>query len=110
MIRFILLAIVVCSYSKANSQTSISPLDCVNHFYHGVASGDPLTDAVIIWTRITPDDFTAPVIVNYKVALDTGMVNAVTQGSTLTDASKDYTVKIDVTGLQPDVYYYYEFS
>ncbi len=92
------------------SQTSISPLDCVDHFYHGVASGDPLDDAVIIWTRITPDDFTSPVLVSYKMALDTGMTNLVSEGSMLTDNTRDYTVKFDVTGLSPDTYYYFEFS
>lgn len=92
------------------AQTSISPTECVAPFYHGVASGDPLTDAVIIWTRVTPDDFTLPVPVSYTVALDTGMVNVISQGSILTDALVDYTVKFDVTGLQPDTYYYYEFE
>lgn len=91
-------------------QTSISPLDCVEPFYHGVASGDPLSDAVIIWTRITPDDFTTPVPVSYKMATDTSMSNVISQGSMLTDASVDYTVKFDVTGLSPDTYYYYEFE
>ncbi|XOV68021.1 MAG: alkaline phosphatase D family protein [Fluviicola sp.] len=91
-------------------QSSITPLDCVEHFYHGVASGDPLSDAVIIWTRITPDDFTTPALVSYKMALDTGMTNVVSQGSMLTDNTKDYTVKFDVTGLDADTYYYYEFS
>lgn len=91
-------------------QTSITPLDCVEPFYHGVASGDPLPDAVIIWTRITPDDFISPVPVSYKMALDTGMLNVVAQGSMLTDASRDFTVKFDVTGLQADTYYYYEFN
>lgn len=91
-------------------QNSISPLECVNHFYHGVASGDPLSDRVIIWTRITPDDFTSPVIVSYKMATDTAMQNVVKQGSMMTDASKDFTVKFDVSGLNPDQYYYYEFT
>jgi alkaline phosphatase D len=110
MMRFLFtIAITLCT-ANLYSQSSISPLACVDHFYHGVASGDPLTDAVIIWTRITPDDFSAPVVVSYKVALDTGMVNVVSQGSVMTDASKDFTVKVDVTGLESDVYYYYEFS
>ena len=92
------------------AQTSVSPLDCVDHFYHGVASGDPLSDRVIIWTRITPDDFTTPVLVSYKMALDTAMTNVVTPGSMITDNSRDYTVKFDVDSLSPDTYYYYEFS
>lgn len=91
------------------SQTSITPLDCVPPFYHGVASGDPLSDAVIIWTRVTPVDFGTPVAVDWKVATDTSMVNVVASGSLLTDNSKDFTVKVDVTGLQSDTYYFYEF-
>ncbi len=96
--------------SLTHAQTSISPSPCVDHFFHGVASGDPLPDGILLWTRITPDDFSLPVLVNYKLALDTGMINVVAQGSVLTDASKDFTVKADVTGLQPDTYYYFEFS
>lgn len=94
----------------AFSQTSVSPLECVSHFYHGVASGDPLTDAVIIWTRITPEDFNSPVVVSYKMATDTAMTNIVSQGSLITDASKDFTVKFDVQNLDPDTYYFYEFT
>lgn len=91
-------------------QTSITPLDCIEPFYHSVASGDPLSDRVIIWTRVTPADFILPVNVDYSVALDTGMTNIVAQGTLSTDAAVDYTVKVDVTGLQPDTYYYYEFK
>lgn len=111
MKRLILICILNGIFSiNSHAQTSVSPLECVSHFYHGVASGDPLSNAVILWTRVTPDNFTAPVLVSYKVALDTAMSNVVTQGSQLTDGSKDYTVKVDATGLQPDTYYYYEFS
>jgi alkaline phosphatase D len=104
------MVMIICLNSSTWSQTSVSPLDCVDHFYHGVASGDPLSDRVIIWTRITPDDFTTPVLVSYKMALDTAMTNVVAQGSMITDNSRDYTVKFDVNGLSPDTYYYYEFS
>jgi alkaline phosphatase D len=80
----------------------------IQPFYHGVASGDPLTDRVIIWTRVTTD--TASLQVKWRVARDTMMQNIVAQGVFTTDASRDYTVKVDVTGLQPDTYYYYEFE
>jgi alkaline phosphatase D len=80
----------------------------IQPFYHGVASGDPLTDRVIIWTRVTAD--TASLQVKWRVARDTMMQNIVAQGVFTTDASRDYTVKVDVTGLQPDTYYYYEFE
>lgn len=80
----------------------------IRPFYHGVASGDPLTDRVIIWTRVTTDQMS--VQVKWRVATDTGMQNIVTQGVFTTDSSRDYTVKVDVTGLQPNTYYYYEFE
>jgi alkaline phosphatase D len=110
MSKFFLFVVSFFCLLNINAQTSVSPLDCVDPFYHGVASGDPLSDAVIIWTRVTPDDFTLPVNVSYTMATDTNMTNIVAQGSTSTDASVDYTVKFDVTGLSPDTYYYYEFE
>lgn len=83
--------------------TSLAP------FYHGVASGDPLDDRVIIWTRVTPVNDTL-IPVRWKMATDTGFTHIVAQGSTTTDYTKDYTVKIDVSGLQPGVTYYYYFT
>jgi alkaline phosphatase D len=79
-------------------------------FYHGVASGDPLSDRVILWTRITLDAPADPVSVNWKIATDTGLVNVVNSGTATTNVSKDYTVKVDATGLQPNTWYYYGFS
>lgn len=80
-------------------------------FYHGVASGDPLADRVIIWTRITPDSGNfLPKTVNWKVATDTGFTNVVKFGTVTTDSSRDYTVKVDVTGLQAGTTYYYVFG
>lgn len=82
----------------------------IQPFYHGVASGDPLSDRVIIWTRVTTEDANAVVPVKWRVALDTGMHTIVAQGVISTDSSRDFTVKVDVSGLQPNTYYYYEFE
>lgn len=90
-------------------QVAVDPL--LEPFYHGVASGDPLSDRVIIWTRVTPDStVTGPIIVSWRVAMDTGMTQTVQAGSLITSAASDYTVKIDVTGLQAATTYYYEFT
>ncbi|MFN8281638.1 MAG: alkaline phosphatase D family protein [Chitinophagales bacterium] len=78
-------------------------------FYHGVASGDPTPNAVIIWTRVTPE-VAGPVTVNWHVALDTAFVQTVKTGTFTTDSTRDYTVKVDVTGLQPNTWYFYEFT
>lgn len=76
-------------------------------FKHGIASGDPLPDAVILWTRVTVD---APADVSYEVAEDPEMTKKVTSGTFHTDADRDYTVKVDVKGLKPSTTYYYRFE
>ncbi len=76
-------------------------------FAYGVASGDPLSDRVIIWTRLNITALTPRV--KWKVAEDAGMNEIVTQGEVTTDESRDFTVKVDVTGLQPGTTYYYQF-
>jgi alkaline phosphatase D len=78
-------------------------------FQHGVASGDPLSDRVILWTRVTPSS-AGTVAVTCVVATDTALANVVTTLSLSTDATRDYTVKVDVTGLTPATTYYYRFS
>lgn len=78
-------------------------------FYHGVASGDPLSDRVIIWTRVTPET-EGPIAVAWHMATDTALQNVVASGSFTTDATRDYTVKVDVAGLAADQTYYYRFS
>jgi alkaline phosphatase D len=83
-------------------------------FEHGVASGDPLPDAVILWTRVTPGMPDAPdpgtVDVTWEIARDPGFGDVVAMDATTTDASRDFTVKVDVTGLSAGTTYYYRFS
>ena len=80
-------------------------------FFHGVASGDPLEDAVIIWTRVTPETMdNEPIDVSWKVASDVDLQNIVQEGTFTTDSDRDYTVKVDVTGLDAGTTYYYGFE
>ena len=90
-------------YSRNSLEPALEP------FYHGVASGDPLPDAVIIWTRITLNS-TDPVDVNWRMATDTLFNNVVANGTQTTDSISDWTVKVDVTGLSADTWYYYDFE
>lgn len=79
-------------------------------FLHGVASGDPLADRVVIWTRVTPEDESRIRLdVAWEVALDRSFTNIVQQGMTETSTSIDRTVKVDVTGLSVGTTYYYRF-
>ncbi|MCQ9379303.1 alkaline phosphatase [Methyloversatilis sp. XJ19-49] len=77
-------------------------------FQHGVASGDPLTDRVIIWTRVTP---TRPgtVAVLWEVALDAAFARIIRRGRVLASANTDYTVKADVLGLPANARLHYRF-
>lgn len=78
-------------------------------FYHGVASGDPLQDAVMIWTRVTPPTHQR-VIVKWKIGTNSSMSTVLKSGEITADSSTDYTVKVDVKGLQPNHHYWYCFE
>jgi alkaline phosphatase D len=78
-------------------------------FQHGVASGDPLADRVILWTRVTRAGVRG-VNVNWVVATDPQLSQVVASGQVQTTFRRDFTVKIDPTGLQPGTTYYYRFS
>lgn len=78
-------------------------------FRHGVASGDPLPDRVILWTRVT-SDATGSVAVDCVIATDPALARVVATLSLTTDATRDHTVKVDVTGLAPATTYYYRFT
>lgn len=77
-------------------------------FYHGVASGDPLTDAVIIWTRIHAESDN--ITVTWQVAEDENFNSVVIAGENIAKPASDYTIKVDVKGLQPGKQYFYRFK
>ncbi|KLR58719.1 alkaline phosphatase [Diaphorobacter sp. J5-51] len=80
-------------------------------FAHGVASGDPLADRVMLWTRVTPPaDFSAEIPVQWEVASDAAFASIVARGEVRTSAARDYTVKVDATGLKPATAYHYRFK
>ncbi|TDM06140.1 MAG: hypothetical protein C4K60_15975 [Ideonella sp. MAG2] len=79
-------------------------------FAHGVASGDPLSDRVILWTRVSPTRLDRPARGTWLVARDTALQDLVRSGSFAAKPEQDFTVKIDATGLSPGQTYYYQFS
>ncbi len=103
------LALLLLSGSLSSQSLNLDP--DLKPFYHGVASGDPLPDRVIIWSRVTAEEGDpADIDVAWQVATDSGMTNVVQSGLFTTNAARDYTVKVDVTGLQPYTTYFYRFS
>lgn len=86
-------------------------------FAHGVASGDPLPDGVLLWTRITPTPEAVPgsglgpdMTLKWEVASDPDFRRVVARGAAATGAFRDHTVKAEPRGLQSATTYWYRFS
>lgn len=86
-------------------------------FLHGIASGDPLPDGVLLWTRITPTPEAVPgsgkgpdTAVSWEVAEDKAFTRVVARGATTSKAASDHTVKVDVRGLRQATAYYFRFT
>ncbi|MFD7493285.1 alkaline phosphatase D family protein [Streptomyces sp. NPDC059832] len=86
-------------------------------FLHGVASGDPLPDGILLWTRVTPTPDAVPgsgrgadTAVHWEVAEDKDFARVVARGTTVAKAASDHTVKADVRGLSPATAYWFRFS
>jgi len=94
---------------EAMAATPRAPFAGPAEFLHGVASGDPLEDRVVLWTRITAEATTAPIAVRWDVATDPAFKTIVRQGQATAVAARDHTVKVDVTGLKPATDYHYRF-
>ncbi|KAJ4315322.1 hypothetical protein N0V94_006018 [Neodidymelliopsis sp. IMI 364377] len=107
------------------------------NFTHGVASGDPYPDSVILWTRISPQlendrsnvtvagtvplysheteryirASTSPICVEYQVSTNKNITGGVvSNGKAYTTSDIDYTVKVEAKGLSPYTTYYYRFN
>ncbi|WP_328746606.1 alkaline phosphatase D family protein [Streptomyces sp. NBC_00285] len=86
-------------------------------FLHGVASGDPLPDGILLWTRVTPATDAVPgsglgpdTEVSWTVAKDKAFRAVVAKGSLTATAASDHTVKADIRGLTPSTDYWFRFS
>ncbi|NOX96448.1 MAG: alkaline phosphatase D family protein [Alphaproteobacteria bacterium] len=80
-------------------------------FAHGVASGDPGADSVVLWTRVTPLEAPSAgsIRVTWEIAADDAFTDLRGNGETATGASRDWTVKILTSGMTPGNTYYYRF-
>lgn len=104
------------SWGYFNKPAPIEPTPQPLPFCHGVASGDPLPDSVILWTRVTPDETARPgsgtgedTDVRWEVSPSESFDSVVASGTARTSRSSDHTVHVDVKGLTPESVYYYRF-
>lgn len=96
------------SSGQKSGPSDVVPVATEVSFQHGIASGDPFADSVLLWTRVTPVD-DIPIPVTWEIAEDEAMSSILYSGVFTTDASRDYTVKVIAEKLQPATHYWYRF-
>jgi alkaline phosphatase D len=75
-------------------------------FTHGVASGEPGANSVLLWTRYVAAQDTP---LRVEVAIDEQFKRVVSGGLAIAEPDRDHTARITITGLKPDSWYYYRF-
>ena len=98
-----------CVLASLVGAATCLPVAAATRFLHGVASGDPAPDSVVLWTRATPDS-DGPVTVGWAISTSPSFDTQLVTGTVTTDAARDYTVKVIPTGLVPGTIYHYRFS
>jgi alkaline phosphatase D len=79
-------------------------------FPQGVASGDPQSDGIMLWTRAVPTTVSdTPVHLLLQLSTDNDFSTLLLQEAVQTNSDSDYTVRTYVDGLAPDTLYYYRF-
>ena len=100
---------------EARRQSGVSMVFNSYPFSLGVASGDPLPDGIVLWTRLAPQPLTGggmpmvPVTVLWELAADSAFRNVVQKGETLARPELAHSVHVEVNGLQPAHEYWYRF-
>ena len=75
----------------------------------GVAAGDATSTEAVLWTRAVDTSAPASTALMLQITTDPAFTSGITSLNAATDSTKDYTCKVEVTGLQPNTVYYYRF-
>jgi alkaline phosphatase D len=101
--------------ARATTSLATSPRLSGPPFTLGVASGDPLPDAVVLWTRLAPKPLEGggmparPIDVAWEVADDERFADVVKRGTATASPADAHSVHVDVKGLEADRWYWYRF-
>lgn len=85
------------------------PLGPADMFQHGIASGDPISASLVLWTRVTAPG-QARIFVFWELARDPMFMQRVQAGGYDASNERDFTVKVDVQNLEAGQTYYYRFK
>ncbi|WP_416444326.1 alkaline phosphatase D family protein [Leeuwenhoekiella sp. A16] len=78
-----------------------------SNFEQGVASFDPSSSQIIIWTRYNTEADMASIV--WQLSLDQDFTNVLRSGEVAIDASSDYTLAVEVQNLDADQKLFYRF-
>lgn len=111
------LAAALLSTSRVAGLVASEPRFSAYPFTLGLASGDPLPDGVVLWTRLAPQPLTPdggmgvnPVQVDWEIAEDDSFRHVVQRGTATANVEWAHSVHVEVTGLKPDRWYWYRFK
>lgn len=91
------------------SAFQIKPRFQSDPFVLGVASGDPLPDSVVLWTRLISEGLRDNVAVQWELAEDDQFRKIVRKGQTLARPDLGHSVHVEPAGLKPSSWYFYRF-
>ena len=111
-----ILFLLIHNIGNSQENLNIHP-DLIKHlnpslapFYHGVASGDPTNNSVVIWTKLTLDKSVKEASVNWEISKDSLFSQIIQQGISITNTDKDFTVKERIENLKSNQTLYYRFE
>ena len=96
-------------------RTLAQPIFDAYPFTLGVASGDPLPDGVVLWTRLAPKPLEGGgmpmtnVGVDWEVARDPRFQSIVQKGTAIARPELGHSVHVEVSGLESGREYWYRF-
>ena len=96
-----------CAAHETEADEPVRSTGLSEKIQHGVASGDPLTDSIVLWTRVTTDADSETV--HWELATDQVFSNVIRTGEAVANNAADHTVKVIVDGLEPGQTYFYRF-
>jgi alkaline phosphatase D len=110
-------AAALLSSSRLFGAVAAAPKLAAYPFTLGVASGDPAPDGVVLWTRLAPQPLAPgggmpvePVQVSWVIAEDEGLSRVARSGEAVANPQWGHSVHVEVNGLQPDRWYWYQFK
>jgi alkaline phosphatase D len=108
-------AALACSFGAPFPMLSASQKFSRYPFTLGVASGDPLPDSIVLWTRLAPDPLNGggleqqTVPVDWSVASDEMMKHIVRRGTAQANPVLGHSIHVEARGLEPSRWYWYQF-